>query len=463
MSTRRSPSKAAKEFATGTKKTGLDGNKWEVREYSTGLKRWVAASSTKGEKKKSVSPKKRSKSVKPEDREEYLNKKKSLLKEGEFEEENLNSLKPEIPFTPEMEKRLQELKSDKSKRGKFIYDSVLEDKHNMRSLSDINEWVKYSEKLYDDEEEQSVKQPKENSGGFFANVARVLIDIGKEVSQRKSSSAAPAQEEKHETSKSIIKKLSLGQQTSKSLKKINSRDLKFAIERLLKDFYNYSSVFAEESKIRKETFQELNKSKYNLEEDDENKSGLVSLLLGFQHLIRVEKEMGEISMMGYFTHISSINEKIRELLQDQTGREYSESITELVNAALARESPKDFKLLFSGILEAIYHVNPSKENKDAIDRVEEDADLIDFTGSSGGVISTAGNAAGGILNSAGNTVGSAGETIGSAVGTALGSTRNLLGSIGSVLFGSSKKEDEEEDDGFGGYGAHNHATERDEE
>jgi hypothetical protein len=82
MSTRKSPAESATLYAIGTKKTGLDGNKWIITETKTGVKRWKMFRNQTYRNEKKVEKQKKTKEESESD-------------ENEIEEKSLKKMKKE--------------------------------------------------------------------------------------------------------------------------------------------------------------------------------------------------------------------------------------------------------------------------------------------------------------------------------------------------------------------------------
>lgn len=59
----------------------------------------------------------------------------------------LNTL-PVHKFTAEMNREVKRLQIDKSKRGRFIWETIEEDIHNIKNMKDLKSWVKRGSDLY---------------------------------------------------------------------------------------------------------------------------------------------------------------------------------------------------------------------------------------------------------------------------------------------------------------------------
>jgi hypothetical protein len=57
---------------------------------------------------------------------------------------------PEKPFTSAMNRRLAQLRRDTSPRGKFIWDTVQEDYHNIKNMKDLEQWIRVGSDYYED-------------------------------------------------------------------------------------------------------------------------------------------------------------------------------------------------------------------------------------------------------------------------------------------------------------------------
>jgi hypothetical protein len=72
------------------------------------------------------------------------------LGKSSFRRSGLNKLPIEHEFTPEMKRVIKRYQSDKSKRGKIIWQTIEDDIHNIKSMKDLYTLVKSGSDSYDD-------------------------------------------------------------------------------------------------------------------------------------------------------------------------------------------------------------------------------------------------------------------------------------------------------------------------
>jgi hypothetical protein len=73
---------------------------------------------------------------------------RSLRVRNYFPRSGFNTLPVKHNFTAELKREIKRLQSDTSKRGKFIWQTIEDDIHNIKNMKDLKSWVKSGSELY---------------------------------------------------------------------------------------------------------------------------------------------------------------------------------------------------------------------------------------------------------------------------------------------------------------------------